>query len=103
MIESGTAMLGIIVAHALRKNRKITMTTSATVNSMVISISLTDARIVVVRLKLVPLAAPPRRPCNSAVRKRGVAPILDPSGHCGNVAEPDRGPVSISHDQRRIL
>src|ERR1700680_3348408 len=53
-MESGTAMLGIIVAQTLRRNRKITITTSATVNSRVYSISLTDARIVVVRLKLVP-------------------------------------------------
>src|SRR5580704_1154603 len=53
-MDSGTAMLGIMVAHALRKNRKITMITSATLNNIVNSISLTDARIVVVRLKLVP-------------------------------------------------
>ena len=49
MMDSGTAMLGMIVAQALRKNRKITITTSATVNNSVNSISLTDARIVVVR------------------------------------------------------
>ena len=47
-------MLGIIVAQALRKKRKITITTSATVNSSVNSMSFTDARIVVVRLKFVP-------------------------------------------------
>src|SRR5579864_3653546 len=46
-------MLGIIVAQALRKNKKITRITSITVNNIVISISLTEARIVVVRLKLV--------------------------------------------------
>ena len=46
-------MLGIIVAQALRKKRKITITTSATVNSSVNSISLTDARMVVVRSKSV--------------------------------------------------
>src|SRR5580700_677563 len=49
MMDSGTAMLGMIVAQTLRKNRKITITTSATVNNNVNSISLTDARIVVVR------------------------------------------------------
>src|SRR3984893_1060499 len=49
MMDRGTAMLGMIVAQALRKNRKITITTSATVNSSVNSISFTDARIVVVR------------------------------------------------------
>src|SRR6202011_3176940 len=53
MMDRGTAMLGIIVAQALRKNRKMTNTTSETVNNIVNSISLTDARIVVVRLKLV--------------------------------------------------
>src|ERR1700687_4570851 len=52
-MERGTAMLGIMVAQALRRNRKITMTTSATVNNIVNSISWTDARIVVVRLKFV--------------------------------------------------
>src|SRR6202790_4864236 len=52
MMESGTAMLGIIVAQALRKNRNMTITTSATVRSSVNSISLTDARIVVVRSKV---------------------------------------------------
>ena len=49
MMDSGTAILGMIVAQALRRNRKITMTTSATVSNNVNSISLTDARIVVVR------------------------------------------------------
>src|SRR5580704_6035109 len=53
MIESGTAMLGIIVAQALRKNRKITMTTRMTVKRRVNSMSFTDARMVVVRLKFV--------------------------------------------------
>ena len=33
--ESGTEMLGITVAHTLRKNKKMTMTTSATVSSSV--------------------------------------------------------------------
>src|SRR5579863_6503009 len=53
MMDRGTAILGIIVAQALRKNRNITITTSATVKSRVNSMSLTDARMVVVRLKLV--------------------------------------------------
>src|SRR5271165_638848 len=48
-MESGTAMLGMMVAHALRKNRKITMTTRATVKSRVNSMSFTEARMVVVR------------------------------------------------------
>ncbi len=42
-------MLGIIVAQALRRKRKITITTSATVSNRVNSISLTEARMVVVR------------------------------------------------------
>ena len=42
-------MLGIIVAQALRKNKKITITTRATVSTSVNSISLTEARTVVVR------------------------------------------------------
>src|ERR1700737_987103 len=48
-MDSGTEMLGITVAHALRKKRKITITTSATVSMSVNSISWTEARIVIVR------------------------------------------------------
>src|ERR1035437_4189610 len=47
--ESGTAMLGITVAARLRQNRKITMTTSATVSINSNSTSATEARMVVVR------------------------------------------------------
>ena len=47
--ESGTATLGIAVAARLRKNRKITRTTSATVSISSNCTSATDARIVVVR------------------------------------------------------
>ena len=43
-------MLGIIVAQTLRRNRKITITTNVTVTNIVNSISLTDARIVVVHI-----------------------------------------------------
>ena len=46
---SGTVMLGMIVAERLRRNRKITVTTSAIVSMSVNCTSLTDARIVVVR------------------------------------------------------
>ena len=107
-------MLGIIVAQALRKNRKITMTTSAAVNNIVNSISLTDARIVVVRLKLVSSVTVggidgaqfwsrcqyavhslnnvgARLPGNAhrhggfAVRVSGVAEIFDSLGHFRNI------------------
>ena len=47
--DSGTAMLGIIVAAKLRRNRKMTMTTSATVSINSNCTSETEARIVVVR------------------------------------------------------
>ena len=46
---SGTVMAGMTVAQTFRRNRKITMMTSAMVSSMVRSTSLTEARIVVVR------------------------------------------------------
>ncbi len=46
---SGTVTAGMTVAQTLRRNRKITMMTSAMVSSMVRSTSLTEARIVVVR------------------------------------------------------
>ena len=47
--ESGTATLGIMVADRLRRNRKITITTSATVSSNSNCTSSTDARMVLVR------------------------------------------------------
>ena len=47
--DSGTAMLGIMVALTLRKNRKITSTTRAIANSNSNSTSEMDALIPVVR------------------------------------------------------
>ena len=47
--ESGTAMPGMIVAEGLRRNRKMTITTSTVVSSSSNSTSFTDARMVVVR------------------------------------------------------
>ena len=47
--DSGTAMLGIIVADKLRRNRKITITTSAMTSISSNSTSFTDARMSVVR------------------------------------------------------
>ncbi len=47
--DSGTATLGMIVAATLRKNRNITITTSAIASSSSNCTSCTDARIVVVR------------------------------------------------------
>ena len=49
MSETGTATLGMMVAGRLRKNRKITSTTSATANSSSICTSRTEARMVMVR------------------------------------------------------
>ncbi len=47
--ESGTDRLGITVAGILRRNRKITSTTSATASASSNSTSLTEARMVLVR------------------------------------------------------
>src|ERR1700722_19197832 len=47
--DNGTAMPGIIVAAILRRNRNITITTSATVSINSNWTSLTEARMVVVR------------------------------------------------------
>ena len=47
--DSGTATLGMIVAAKLRRNRKITITTSPTVSTISNFTSSTEARIVVVR------------------------------------------------------
>src|ERR1700738_2584111 len=47
--DSGTATLGMMVADGLRKNRKITVTTSAMVSMSSNCTSLTEARMVAVR------------------------------------------------------
>ena len=47
--DNGTVTAGIMVAHKLRKNMKITVTTRATVNISVNCTSATDARMVTVR------------------------------------------------------
>ena len=49
MSESGNATLVITVVHSFRRNRNITMTTSATASSNVNCTSRTEARIVSVR------------------------------------------------------
>ena len=51
MIDIGSAMLGITVAGMLRRNRKITITTSASERIRVNSTSWTEARIDTVRSK----------------------------------------------------
>src|SRR5579862_7631728 len=56
-MDNGTEMLGIKVAHTLRRNRKMTITTRATVSSSVNSISSTEARIVVVRSDVIVIVA----------------------------------------------
>ena len=48
-IEMGTATLGMTVAASERRNRNITMTTSAMVSTSVNSTSCTEARMVAVR------------------------------------------------------
>src|SRR5271155_590972 len=50
---SGTVTPGMMVAQALRKNRKITRTTNTMVKARVFSTSSTEALIVVVRLATV--------------------------------------------------
>ena len=50
---SGTVTLGMMVAHRLRRNRKITITTRATESMRVNSTSLTEARMVCVRSTMV--------------------------------------------------
>ena len=49
MRESGTATLGMIVAETVRRNKKITSTTSAMVSINSNCTSRTEARMVVVR------------------------------------------------------
>jgi hypothetical protein len=50
---SGTVMLGITVAQKLRRNSRTTITTSATVSPSVTWTSATEARMVVVRSRMV--------------------------------------------------
>ena len=50
---SGTVMLGIMVAQKLRRNRRMTITTRAMVSPSVNSTSATEARMVVVRSRMV--------------------------------------------------
>src|SRR5580692_2846410 len=52
MIDTGTATAGINVAQTLRRNRKITPTTSPIVRISVNWTSATEARIVVVRSEI---------------------------------------------------
>ena len=49
MMDSGSATLGITVAHSLRRNTKMTITTSPTVSTRVNCTSSTEARIGSVR------------------------------------------------------
>ena len=50
--DSGTVTAGIMVAQKLRRNMKMTITTSATVSSNVNCTSATDARMVWVRSEM---------------------------------------------------
>ena len=64
---SGTATLGMIVAERFRRNRKITITTSATVSISSNCTSFTDARIVVVRsVRIEPSPTPAATPAIAA-------------------------------------
>ena len=64
--DSGTAMLGMIVALRFLRKRKITMTTNATVRLNSNSTSLTDARIVSVRsVRMVTSTPAGNPPCNT--------------------------------------
>src|ERR1039458_8039779 len=58
MIDIGSAMLGITVAEKLRRNRKITSTTSASVSTSVNLTSFTEASMVAVAGFYIPLFAP---------------------------------------------
>ena len=52
MMETGTAIAGMIVAQRLRRNTKITPTTRPIVSSSVNCTSATEARMVVVRSEI---------------------------------------------------
>ena len=71
--ETGTTMLGMIVARMFRRNRKITITTSAIDSPSSNSTSCTEARIVVVRSASTVTCSAPGRPacsCGSSASVR---------------------------------
>ena len=69
--ESGTAMLGIIVARTVRKNANTTRMTRMTETSSVVSMSLTEARTVTVRsIAIVRSIAGEIEDCRNGIRAR---------------------------------
>ena len=71
--DSGTDRLGITVAGRLRRNTKITPTTSATDSSSSNSTSFTEARMVTVRSVSGVMAMPDGMDCRSCGRMRLIA------------------------------
>ena len=130
--ESGTAMLGMAVAQTLRRKAKTTRMTSRTAMTRVISISRTEARMVVVRSceTLIRIeggmeacrkgkSASTRSTSGDgvggrllidlnedrglAVHRSGIQPVELTIDHLGYIGEAHWGPVVIGNDQRRIF
>ena len=91
--DSGTATLGMMVAYRLRRNRKITITTSATVSISSNSTSFTDAWIGVVRSVSV-VTVDALRQVRFQLRQQA----LDALHHADGVAA--RLPLHVQDDRR---
>ncbi len=100
--DNGTARLGMIVAGTLRRNRKITSTTSATASSNSNCTSATEARIVTVRSVNTVSSTAVGRPdasCGSSVLIRSTVSItLAPGWRCTLTTMPG---ALLTHAARR--
>ena len=130
--DSGTATLGMIVAHSRRRNTKITAITRQIVRTSVNSTSCTDARIVTVRSENTSslhvgrqhrlqvgqdradaldglddvragLAADVEQHRGLAVRPRGELVVLDAVDDLRDIGQPHRRAVLVADDRRAVL
>src|SRR5207248_1405776 len=80
-IDSGTARLGMIVADTLRRNRKMTITTSAIVSMRVNCTSCTDSRMAMDRSYTTL-----RFTAAGSCARDGGLDLVDPDASCGQHA-----------------
>src|SRR3990172_1293734 len=102
--ESGTATLGIAVAAALRRNRKITMPTRTTGTTSSIFTSRTEARMVVVRsVRRTRSTEPGSVACSwgsSCFTRSTTSITFPPSRHVGQT---DRPAVPVRNDEAAVF
>ena len=132
MMDTGTAMAGISVARALRRNRNTTPVTRPTAISKVISVSCRLARIVVVRSMVVSRSMSLGMAANKcgiaafiavhgiddvgaglakhdsenrrlALRNSGMSDVFDRIQNVRHVGQPHGGVVAIGDDKRLVI